>query len=260
MKKHVVLGVFICFFFLCLVGCQNTSNSTVDEQFIESLSSALEARWSIMNDPSNANILDGTNEHKELDKSLVDAELSELRQYQDKEFDNYALQSLVLEYIDLLEIQKNSIQYIVTDVDRYYEMWMPAYDKRTQLIEQFVNNYGLKVSEKHQETLNDMLMDSKEVVAVQQEEAAIEAMLTDIEFTAIEDTHGSKKYQTRIVNTSGSDFVNFSLTINLVDEEDVILETTYASVGNWSNGQKANFEFSTEKEFEAIILAADYVV
>lgn len=51
MKKYVILGLFVCLFSLFTVGCQDTS-TTVDEQFIESMTSALEARWTISEDPS----------------------------------------------------------------------------------------------------------------------------------------------------------------------------------------------------------------
>ena len=103
-------------------------------------------------------------------------------------------------------------------------------------------------------------MYSEKVTAAERDEESIQAMLGDTQFTMIEDSYGWKKYQAMIVNTSGRDFENFSLTINLVDVEGAILETTYASVANWSSEQKANFEFSTDKEFATTVLTSDYVV
>lgn len=260
MKKNVLLGMIIGLFSLLLLGCQNADSATVDEQFIKSLATGLEARWVISTNPSNTNIPTGTTEHREAFTKMVDAELKELSRYKNMEFENAALQALALEYIGLLDTQKDSLQYVVTDYNKYNEMWSPAFNKRTQLIKQFVNNYGLVVSEKYQETLNDMLMNSEKVTAAEQEKAAIQAMLSAMQFTVIDDSSSWKKYQATTVNTSGTDFSNFSLTINLMDGEGAILGTTYASVANWANGQKANLEFTSDKQFATTVLTANYAV
>lgn len=252
----MVLGLFS----LLLLGCQNANSATVDEQFMKSLATGLEERWSISTNPDNQKFVNGSTEHRELDKKLVDAELGELSQYRDKEFQNAALQALALEYIGLLDIQKDSLQYVVTDLNKYNEMWFSAFNKRSQLIKQFVNNYDLKVSEKYKETLNDVLLNSDKVTADEQETAAVQAILRSTQFVVIDDSSSWKKYQATVVNTSGSDFTNFSLTINLMDGSGAILGTTHASVANWSNGQKANFEFTTDKQFASTNLVANYAV
>ncbi|MCG2728795.1 MAG: FxLYD domain-containing protein, partial [Acetobacterium sp.] len=242
MKKYVILCLVISLFSLLLLGCQNASSASIDEQFMKSMTKGLEARWAISTDPSNANIANGTTEHRAFNTKMVDAELSELSQYEDKEFENAALQALAMEYIGLLNTQKDSLEDVVSDFDKYNEIWMAAFNKRSQLIEQFVNNYGLKVSDKYTETLNDMMKNSENVTAAEQEKSAIQAMLSAMQFEIVDDSSSWKKYQTTAVNISGTDFTNFSLTINLMDGEGAILGTTYASVANWTNEQKANFE------------------
>ena len=260
MKKYLMAYLVVGLFSLILVGCQNPSRATVDEQFMSSLSTALEARWALSTNTENQKFINGSTEHREYYTKLVDAELSELSQYKDKEFENAALQALVLEYIGLLDTQKDSLQYVVMDFNKYNEMWFPAFNKRSQLIKQFVNNYGLKVSDKYTVTLNDMINNSEKVTADEKETAAVQSMLRSIQFVVIDDSYSWKKYQATVENTSGRDFTNFSLTINLMDSSGAILGTTYASVANWSNGQKANFEFSTDKQFATTDLSANYAV
>lgn len=79
----LVVGLFA----LILAGCQNTSRATVDEQFMSSLSTALEARWALSTNTENQKFINGSTEHREYYTKLVDAELSELSQYKDKEFE-----------------------------------------------------------------------------------------------------------------------------------------------------------------------------
>ncbi|MCB5287637.1 MAG: FxLYD domain-containing protein [Candidatus Cloacimonetes bacterium] len=261
MKKCVILGLVFGLFALILVGCQgSTSRATVDEVFMNSLSTGLEARWVLSTNTDNQKFVNGSTEHREYYSKLVDAELNELSQYKDKEFENAELQALALEYIGLLDTQKDSLQYIVMDFNKYNDMWFPAFNKRSQLIKQFVNNYDLKVSDKYTATLNDMINNSDKVTADEQETAAVQAMLRSMQFVVIDDSSSWKNYQATVENTSGSDFTNFSLTINLMDGGGAILGTTYASVANWSNGQKANLEFSTDKQFVTTDLVANYAV
>ena len=89
MKKNLMLCLVVGLFALILAGCQNTSRETVDEQFMSSLSTALEARWALSTNTENQKFINGSTEHRELYTKLVDAELSELSQYKDKEFETF---------------------------------------------------------------------------------------------------------------------------------------------------------------------------
>ena len=260
MKKYVIISLVLAFCSLLVLGCQNVSSETVDEQFMKSLSTGLEARWKLSEDPNNQNFEEGTTKHREFDSKLVDAELSELVQYESKIFEDEDLRALALEYIGLLNTQKNALDYVVADFEQYEKIWLLAYDNRSQLITEFVNEYDLEVSDKYIETLNDMIMNAEKVTRGEQEVIAVEEMLLMMEFVVIDDSFGLRKYQCIAENTSGIDFTEFDLTINLINNEDIILETTYASVANWSIGQKASFEFTTDKEFVTVELMAIYAV
>ena len=61
-----------------------------------------------------------------------------------------------------------------------------------------------------------------------------------------------------VENTTGLGFSSLSLTINLLDAEGVIVETTYANVDNFASGAKARLEFMTDKEFASTDISVQY--
>ena len=66
------------------------------------------------------------------------------------------------------------------------------------------------------------------------------------------------QYAAVVENTAGFDFKTFQVRVNLLDKDDVIVESTYASVNNWEDGQKAKFDFWYNEEFEKISVKSDY--
>lgn len=253
-------------------GASNTSNTEknnneeqyADEEFIKSLSKALEKRWDLSDKQEEQEKADdkkvqmGSDEHKKLYISYVDAELPELENYKDAKFKDSKLQEKAIQYINLLNDQKTALDYIQVDYKKYLQLWGKAYNQRTQLIIDFVNDYGLTVSEKYSQILKDLMLNGQEVTKAEDNKALVKTMIDAIKFEKVEDSHGYKKYQAVVENTTGTDFSSFQLSINLLDKDGVIIDTTYASVSNWNKGQKVRFEFSTDKDFTSTSIVGSY--
>lgn len=273
-KRHALLFLIIGLFSIMLFGCgsANTSNVSTnnneekyaDEDFIKSLSQALDKRWDLSDkqeekEKSSGKKMEvGSDEHKELFTSYIGTELSEIENYKDAKFKDGKLQEKAIKYINLLNDQKAALDYIKVDYNKFLKLWGSAYDQRTQLIIDFVNNYGLTTSEKHSEILKELILNGQEVTKAEDSKNAVKAMIDAIKFEKVDDSSSWKKYQTVVENTSGSDFSYFDLSINLLDKDGVIVDSAHANVANWGNGQKAKFEFSSDKEFTSTSIAADY--
>ena len=122
-----------------------------------------------------------------------------------------------------------------------------------------VDDYGMTVDEKYQETLNDFITNSQLVTEQENTVAAVENMFKGIQFQVVEDMgDGLKTYQTIVENTTGLDFNTFNININLLDENGVIVESVWEQVNNFNNGAKVQVEFSTDKEFASTEVTGDW--
>ena len=116
----------------------------------------------------------------------------------------------------------------------------------------------MTVDEEYQQTLNDFLTNSQLVIEQENEEAAIQQMLDGIQFDKVEDDGGYKTYQAVVENTTGIDFNTLNITINLLNSDGVIVETTYDNVSAFAQGAKVQFEFMTDKEFTSTQVSVDW--
>lgn len=273
-KRHALLFLIIGLFSIMLFGCgsANTSNVStnnneekyVDEDFIKSLSKGLEARWDL-NDKddqeeksSGKPVQNGSEEQRKKFTSYLDAELSEINKYKNEKFKDSKLQEKAIKYINLINDQKSSCDYITVDFNKFRDSYSKSQNERSQLLIDFVNNNGLTASEKHSQILKDLMLKGQEITKAEDNKAAIKAMTDAIKFEKVDDSSSWKKYQTVVENTSGIDFSYFDLSINLLDKDGVIVDSAHANVANWGKGQKAKFEFSSDKEFASTSIVADY--
>lgn len=63
----------------------------------------------------------------------------------------------------MIKQQKEALKYLQVNYDKYEKLWYEAYDERTKLIVDFVDNYGLTVSDKYKSTLDDFKTNAQEV-------------------------------------------------------------------------------------------------
>lgn len=148
---------------------------------------------------------------------------------------------------------------MTVDYDRYETEYSTIYDERSKVIKTMVDDYGMTVDEKYQDTLNDFITNSQLVTEQENTVAAVENMLKGIQFQVVEDMgDGLKTYQTIVENITGLDFNTFNININLLDENGVIVESVWEQVNNFNNGAKVQVEFSTDKEFASTEVTGDW--
>lgn len=261
MKK--IYCLFLAFILsIGLLGCSSTNkeDATYDTEFINSLSKALQKRWDLNNEYEKKDIITGSDEHYDYYEKLVNAELNELEKYKDLKFKDSKLQELAIKYINLLNQQKDSLQYLKVNYDKFDKEWMDAYNQRTQLIIKFTKDYNLTVDNKYKDTLNELLTNGKLVSEEEDLKAEINNIVDSAEFKKVKEEYDWAYYEAVLENTTGKDFQYFTLEINLLDEDGVVVESTYAPVDNWKNNQKVKFQFSTDKKFKTMKFSSDYYI
>lgn len=251
---------------MLFTGCSSSGNNQktekseeetqyADEQFIKDMSKGLQARWDLNAEDEKKDGYDKieleSQEYKDMMLSYIQAELDCIEKYTDEKFKDSKLQEYAVKYINLLKQHKEVCQYIPVDYyGKYLAEFNPIYDERSKIIEDLVENYNLTVDKKHQDTLDEFKTNSQLVKDQDALEESIKNMLANVQFTVSEDDgYGWKTYQGVVENTTGKDFKTFTVNINLKNAEGVIVETMYDDVSNFTNGSKAQFEFSTDKDF-----------
>ena len=260
MKKIISLGVILGALLLVLVACGSnveTKEETADKTFMTDLAKGLEKRWDLaekfekIKDPTSSQTEDYYNK-------FIDAELDSIKDYKDEKFKDTKLQSLVLQYINILKDSKEVIRDINT-LDGA-EKWAELYSDRTKILLQFKNNYGLKVDSKYKTTLDDLEKDGQKAAKEDEVKNKVTSMVDNIKFVyksePYDDTY--KKYQATVENTTGVDLENFSGQVNLVDDSGVTVSSTYVSTDNWKAGSKVLFEFTTDKIFTKTVITPTY--
>lgn len=266
MKKvlRVMLVVAMCFGMLA--GCGKTGDTTTqneeekysDEDFMKDMAKALETRWALNDADANKSYTEGSEEQKELFSKWTKAELDIVQKYEDEKFENSKLKELAIQYINVLKTQEDGMKFVTVDYPQFSEIWQTNYDLRTQIIAQLKNDYGLEVSQKYQSNLEDLLTNAQLVTNEQNTKSTVEEFVKNIQFTVESDEYGLKTCSAVVENTTGLGFKSLPLTINLLDADGVIVETTFSSVSNFAAGAKAKFEFMTNKEFASTDVSVEY--
>lgn len=248
----IIISILLLFSIGSFAGCSSSGGSDyADQDYIKSMAKGLEARWDL-NDK-----YEDQEDTKDTMEEYIQAELDQLTQYESASFEDTKLQEKALAYINCLKDSKEHLEWYFSDEN--YDKWDEIYNERAVLIKDFVENYGLTVSSKHQATLDEFLMAGKEASEASEQEDAINKIVQKLEFEVTEDDgYGWKTYQAVFDNTTDFDIENVSIDVNLLDEEGTIVETQYVYGDNISKGQKAKMEFETDVSFDRIELKVDY--
>lgn len=258
---------------LLFTGCSGSQQESkqeeeiryADEDFVKDMAKGLEARWTLNEQDESKEGYDAidlqSSEYKDMMISYINAELDCIGKYKDEKFEDSKLQEEAISYINLLNDHIEICDYIPVDYyGKYLEEFQPIYDGRSKIIQDMADNYGLTVSDKFQSNLDEFKTNSKLVQEKDAQEQAIDSMLSNITFEEVPDEYAGdwKTYQGVVENTTGSDFSTFAVNINLLNADGVIVETAYDQVSNFTNGAKAQFEFSTDKEFTSTEVTVQY--
>ena len=256
MKARLGVVILIIAMVLCnvglLAGCSSSTTNEEgysDEAFIKSMSKGLEARWAMTDKASEGE------ETKEDMEKYIQAELDQLTPYEAAKFEDTKLQEKVLKYINCLKESKDNI-------DAYFngdEKWEEIRGERAALIKDFVENYGLTVSDKYQAKLDEFVAQGSAVEKKASQDDAMQKLVKKTKFKQTKDDgYGWKTYESILENTTDYDIVSFSLDVNLLDKDGVNVSTQYASVENVKKGQKAILKFETNEVFDKIDLTLSY--
>lgn len=232
---------------MCLFGCSNTSqeDKTYDEAFLSDFVKGLCSRWDYSDkNENNANLAED-----EYTEACIDKELSILEEYTGRKFDDSSLQERAINYINLLKQQKEALSYYSADYEKYIELWENAYNERAQAISAFINDYELTFPDKYKKIVDEFLTTAKVVEQDKAFDEACQKMVDSIEFELVESSYSWKTYGAVFENMTDKTISSYSLDINLLDADGVIIETTYAYADNIAPGQKARLEFSTDEDF-----------
>lgn len=254
MKRVISSFLSVCLIFTCLVGCSSSGDEPqyCDQKFLTALTKGLSARWDTV----------ATNNETEEDyrSRLVSVELDKLEDFVSQPFEDTKLQEKAVSYINLLKDQEEALTYVNVDYEKYAEMWQEAYDARSLAIVDFINEYELTFPAKYEDTVKEFMTNAKLVEERQQLDAQVQQMADAIVFELASKSYGWADYEAITENITDKTFEFFGVDISLLDADGVILESAYASVDNFSPGQKAKLEFSTDTAFESYKIVPDYYV
>lgn len=235
-----------------------------DAEFMESLKIGLQNRWDASEEDKkileeNDGVYPDVQTMKNSYRNCINAELEQLSEYPSKQFEDTKLQGSAIAYINILNDSLECLdKYLPADEIKFGEEWEKIYHQRSKAIKEFVDVYGLTVDEEFQSTLDDFLSTASYVEEKEDKEKEVQQLVDSIEFELKEDVEGYKTYSAVVENTTSIDFDYIDLEINLMDEDGVIIESTYSNVNNFNSGSKARFEFDTMEDFNSYDVVATW--
>ena len=214
---------------------QSAYYQTVDGQFMLSIAKGLQARWVLSEE---------TTDPSEFSK-LIDAELAEIEPYYEENFDSKRLGEIAESYIDTLMESKDATRYYNNNYMVYETKWNTARAARLHLIEELVNDFNLTVDEEYQDTLDELVNDSR----VYSEQEAFEAELESIVEAASLSVYPYRSdydneilwydYYLSITNTTAQTLEYLSIDIQVLDGDGNIFLQGDAYFSNVEPGQSS---------------------
>lgn len=235
MKKFFGLFFIVCSFVL-LMGCGRTTQKekTYDDDFVKSLAKGLDNRWALSDslefEESATNY-----------KKIIQKELDEVQEYTDKKFSSSQLQEQALAYINEL---KSGLEIAETyGADSFYTEWMNHTNRRTSILLSIQSIKEIPV--KDTGILEELLAKGKEATQLNEKETAVKNLVSNLTYTLDESKSNEywKYYFVEVENTTPYLIKDIGLSVNLINDAGVIVETTYISSSNWKPGTKVRMEF-----------------
>ena len=230
----------------CLMMC-GCSTKSIDNQFIRSLEKGLTARWDVTDQCEKGDDVLTKSDYE----NFIDAELDQISKFEDEKFEDEELGKLAKEYIS---ITNNSLEILkdFQNDSKFESEWEKLKNDRTECLAKINKKKPLEFSSERDQEYFDGLISQGEVVA------GVREIQKNVNFKVKDDEDDDETYHTYVAtveNTTDTEFDSFDLDIKLVDKNGKTLETTYASASNWKPGEKAEFEFLSDKKFDKIEIA-----
>ena len=252
MKKifNILLMLLVA---MVLVACGSSTEKeakTYDEDFIKSLAKGLDNRWSVSDSAS----------FEENAKSLAEViqkELDEVGSYTDKKFSSSELQEQAIAYIN--ELNKGLEVAATYGADSFYIDWDKHANARTSIILKINSIKEIPVKDKN--ILNQLLAKGKEATQKNAKETAVNDLVSNLTYQLDEAKSDEfvKVYFVEVENTTEYLIKDLGISVNLVNDSGVTVETTYINMDNWKSGSKVRLEFSVyDKEFAKTETTLEY--
>ncbi len=263
MKKRVLTMLFAAFSILPIFGCSDDQMESdtpeyADSAFMSDLSESLMARWDEAAKLDQSGYDPYSKEYQEDLIALIDIELNNISEYRSATFEDRNLQEAAISYINILEDTKEAANLLTIDYEDYSLKWTESYNERSKAIAEFASDFGLTVDEAHQSELNDFIGTAQQIEDDEALQEKVNNMLAGLQFSATEQSGSYVTYSATLTNNTGADFAYINMTIDLIDENELILEQAYCNVGVLADGKSILLEFVSDKQFAAYQIHADY--
>lgn len=241
-RKNYLIGIIIMIMIILSTGCTNNKyeQTPKDKRFLNDIETSIKERW-------------GNSNKVELDfekyKQLVEDEEKRLSQYEDATFSDIRLENIAKDYLQGVKKQKEALNYMMTDFNKYNELWNQGMADRFNQIDILVNEYGIKVDK---EILEEMRGNTKAINEENEIGTKVEELASKIKFQEEEALDNWRTYSAIVENDTGINFKYFNIKAKLLDSEDTVIETAYSNADNWQIGEKIKFKFMTDSKFEKI--------
>ena len=255
MKKKILLLFAVFCLAVSIAGCSSSKDDYCDKDFLSAMSKGLNDRWK---DTSGDDVVPGTDEQKEAFSKIVSNELNNIKDYKDKKFEDSKLQELAIKYINILQDQKDALDYVTVNYEKYEDLWDTAYDERSKLIVEINKKYNLDIDKENEDILKEMETNSKEVKDKENIENSISDMIKNEEIKLLSSEYGYKDYEVILENKTSVKFSSFELDVKLKDNDGIIVDTLVDFEDNWEPGTKVKFTFNTDQDFKSYEFVTSY--
>ena len=262
--KRISALLLAAMMLFALVACGDKEESSepeyADKNFLADFASAFEERQ----DKISSSNIDQTGfvdqEYVDYLTELTDIELNAISKYKTQNFEDGKLQEYVISLCNTLDDAKAAAAELLSDSYNATEKWQSAYSERCRIIAILINDYGLTISDKYSDIVDEILSTAKDAENTKERDAKIQNMIDSLEFELVEDSYGWKTYKAILQNNTGVNFGNFRLTIDLLDESGIVVGQSYANVSNVKDGQSYVLEFTTDKDFAKYDITPEYYI
>lgn len=258
LKSRVVLAVTGLLMLTGLTGCQAQKDQGpdyADDEAMDIIAGSIMARADLVDSYEGEGV--DTTSMKSL-QSYIDIEREHVDKLRTRVFEDSEMQESVLAYINTLDDADKALESNPVASAEFHKEWNSIYDKRSVLLKEFVEEYGLEVDEKHQETLDEMIANGAAATKRSQVEEALEGLMSSVAFEKQNDGYGFTTYCAVIENTTGVDFENVGMTLSLYDADGVRAEEAYIGAASWKSGERVRFEAVSEVDAAETRVSIDY--
>lgn len=197
-------------------------------------------------------------EYAEYLRKAIQAEIDNDAVLKSSQFEDTDLQEQVLSYVNLLDDSLELLDTYTVSSAEFSEGWSDIYNQRSVLLSSFVSDYGMKVEEKYQSALDEVIKNGNSVSENAANEEAINALVASLNFEKQDDGYGYFTYTAIGENTTDISFNDVSIVLALYDADGVKADETYASTSSWASGEKVKFETTSDVDAQDIKASVDF--